>query len=287
MEIYKKITPTCVKENLERKEKLLQRKEEQKKFNLEEPNQNLSNQSEKNVEQRNNEEALPNASNLEESPSSNATPNLGNGGNEGQNSSNNDADSLNPKNNQNSGQNNEQKPNQNGEGQPNKNETQNSIFESSDSYPEITAGLRNQKDIRTLKALAFGRDGELTAVLTYIFQHTVLPDDLGTLKEILRQIAIVEMKHYEALSEAVVKLGGTPTLTDGKGNVWTGRNVSSITNPKRILETNAKGEREAIATYNRVARETENESLSLLYKRIAEDEKLHLEIFEKLLEVLN
>ena len=108
-----------------------------------------------------------------------------------------------------------------------------------------------------------------------------------TLKEILRQIAIVEMKHYEALSEAIVKLGGTPTLTDGKGNVWTGRNVSSITNPKRILETNAKGEREAIATYNRVARETENESLSLLYKRIAEDEKLHLEIFEKLLEVLN
>ena len=52
-------------------------------------------------------------------------------------------------------------------------------------------------------------------------------------------------------------------------------------------ETNAKSEREAIATYNRVARETENESLSLLYKRIAEDEKLHLEIFEKLLEVLN
>lgn len=114
-----------------------------------------------------------------------------------------------------------------------------------------------------------------------------MPNDLGTLKEILRQIAIVEMKHYEVLSEAVVKLGETPTLTDGRGNVWTGRNVSSITNPKRILETNAKGEREAIATYNRAARETENESLSLLYKRIAEDEKLHLEIFEKLLEVLN
>lgn len=287
MEIYKKITPTCVKENLERKEKLLQRKEAQKKFNLEELNQNLSNQSENNAEQRNNEEAPQNAPNLNESPSPNETPNLDIDGNEGQNSTNNEAGNLNPNYDQNPSQNNEQEPNQNGEGQPNQNETQNSIFESNDPYPEITAGLRNQKDIRTLKALTFGRDGELTAILTYIFQHTVLPNDLGTLKEILRQIAIVEMKHYEVLSEAVVKLGGTPTLTDGRGNVWTGRNVSSITNPKRILEANAKREREAIATYNRAARETENESLSLLYKRIAEDEKLHLEIFEKLLEVLN
>lgn len=287
MEIYRKITPTCVKENLERKEKLLQRKEAQKNSNLEEPIQNLPNQSENNAEQRNNEETTPNAPNLNESPSSNETPNLDIDSNEGQNSSDNEMGNLNPNNNQNQSQNNEQEPNQNGEGQPNQNETQNSIFESGDSYPEITAELRNQKDIRTLKALAFGRDGELTAILTYIFQHTVLPDDLGTLKEILRQIAIVEMKHYEALSEAVVKLGGTPTLTDGRGNVWTGRNVSSITNPKRILETNAKGEREAIAAYNRAARETENESLSLLYKRIAEDEKLHLEIFEKLHEVLN
>ena len=287
MEIYKKITPTCVKENLERKEKLLQRKEAQKNFNLEEQIQNLPNQSENNAEQRNNEETTPNAPNLNESPSPNETPNLDIDGNEGQNSTNNEAGNLNPNYDQNPSQINEQEPNQNGEGQPNQKETQNSIFESNDPYPEVTAGLRNQKDIRTLKALTFGRDGELTAILTYIFQHTVLPNDLGTLKEILRQIAIVEMKHYEVLSEAVVKLGGTPTLTDGRGNVWTGRNVSSITNPKRILETNAKGEREAIAAYNRAARETENESLSLLYKRIAEDEKLHLEIFEKLLEVLN
>lgn len=287
MEIYRKITPTCVKENLERKEKLLQRKEEQKNSNWEEPNQNLANQSENNVEQKNNDGMPPNTPNLNESPSPNETPNLDNGSKDGQNSTNNEAENLNPNNNQNPSQNNEQETNQNGEGQPNQNETQNSIFESNEPYPEITAGLRNQKDIRTLKVLAFGRDGELTAILTYIFQHTVLPNDLGTLKEILRQIAIVEMKHYEALSEAVVKLGGTPTLTDGKGNVWTGRNVSSITNPKRILETNAKGEREAIAAYNRAARETENESLSLLYKRIVEDEKLHLEIFEKLLEVLN
>jgi len=287
MEIYRKITPTCVKENLERKEKLLQRKEAQKNSNLEEQIQNLPNQSENNVEQRNNEETTPNAPNLNESPSPNETPNLDIDSNEGQNSSDNEMGNLNSNNDQNQSQNNEQEPNQNGEGQPNQNGIQNSIFASNDPYPEITAGLRNQKDIRTLKALAFGRDGELTAILTYIFQHVVLPDDLGTLKEILRQIAIVEMKHYEALSEAVVKLGGTPTLTDGRGNVWTGRNVSSITNPKRILEANAKKEREAIAAYNRAARETENESLSLLYKRIAEDEKLHLEIFEKLLEVLN
>lgn len=73
MEIYKKITPTCVKENLERKEKLLQRKEAQKKFNLEELNQNLSNQSENNAEQRNNDKTPPNAPNLNESSSSNET----------------------------------------------------------------------------------------------------------------------------------------------------------------------------------------------------------------------
>ena len=169
MEIYRKITPTCVKENLERKEKLLQRKEAQKNSNLEEPNQNLSNQSENNVEQRNNDGMPPNAPNLNESPSPNETPNLDNGSNEGQNSSNNETRNLPPNNNQNPSQNNEQEPNQNGEGQLNQNETQNSIFESNEPYPEVTAGLRNQKDIRTLKALAFGRDGELTAILAYCF----------------------------------------------------------------------------------------------------------------------
>lgn len=293
MEIYKKITPTCVKENLERKEKLVQRREEQKKVSLGEENQKqVNNTMEENVENGANNK-VPNSQdsskeeNLDKVATPNETPNLGNNNNEGQNPTNNETGNLIPNNDQNLNQNNDQELNQNGEGQLNQNETQGSIFESSDPYPEIVPLLRNQRDIRTLKGFAYGRNGELSAILTYIFQNVVLPDDLGTLKEILRQIAIVEMKHYEELSKAVVKLGGIPTLTDGRGNVWTGRNVSSITNPKRILEENAKGEREAIAEYSRAARETENESLSLLYKRIAQDEKLYLEIFEKLLEVLN
>lgn len=251
MEIYKKITPTCLKESIERKEKNLEKQVSESALQ------------EKEQEAGNENEAPQNESLI---------PQTGGESDEKENDLQN-FDSVN-----------EPSPQEQNSDESTQN---NSLFESQTPYPEIVPLPQNQKDIRIAKALNFGRDGELSSFLTYLFQSEIIPKDLGTLKEVLSQIASVELKHMQAVSNAIVSLGGTPNLTDGKGNVWTGRNVSTATNPKRILQINAKFEKDSIDSLSRAARETNNESLRQLYLKISEDEELHLELFEKLLEVFN
>ena len=56
------------------------------------------------------------------------------------------------------------------------------------------------------------RAQELGAILQYMAQHYELEDaDFGKLAKILKDTAIVEMKHAEKLAERVLFLGGTPT----------------------------------------------------------------------------
>lgn len=249
MEIYKKITPTCLKENIERKDRL---------------RDNMAEETFRQTAE-------------EESGAGTETP------------ENESFEPQNPPNEENENSNNNLENNlpterENPEQESKENENR-LLFESQTPYPEIVPIGQNLRDVRRLKMLNFGRNGSLTSFLSSIFQNSVLPGDLGTLKEVLSRISEVELKHYVALSNAIVEVGGIPTLTDGRGNVWTGRNVQNAINPKRILELNVKAKQSEIDSLYRAARETENESLRLLFLKIAEDNELHLEIYEKLLEV--
>lgn len=228
MEIYKKhskLTPTCVKENIERKEKL------EKQFQIEKEilNSKLNAQEEENTSQD---------ENVEPTPIQNDT------------------------------------------------QLSDQIFAASGPYPNLTNISPNRKDVKLLKSLAFGNESELSAILTYIYQNVVLNPELGIMKEILEQIAIVEMHHYDLLSNAIVAFGGDPTLTDGNGNVWTGRNILTIINPKQMLLKDIAREQDAIRAYTRAARETNNLSLAQLFLRIIEDERIHIDLLEKMLSKL-
>lgn len=160
------------------------------------------------------------------------------------------------------------------------------IFESTDPYPELVSVIPNRRDVRQLKNLASGRRSELTAVLTYLYQYFILYDDYPEIARALEQIAIVEMKHYKYLSRAIVAFGGNPNLTDGQGNVWTGRNISTVKDVRKILQLNIKYEELAIREYIRAAESTSNISLRNLYLRIAKDEALHLAVLRTLLDSL-
>ncbi len=157
------------------------------------------------------------------------------------------------------------------------------IFASGDPYPQVVEVIPNRSDVRTLKSLTTGRNGELIAILTYLYQQYILEGDYPFIAQTLKQIAEVEMEHYELLSKAIVLFGGDPNLSDGIGNVWTGRNVSTIKNVTRILKEDIQKEQLAIDLYARAAKETNNASLAELYLRIAKDETLHIQILNKLL----
>ena len=153
-------------------------------------------------------------------------------------------------------------------------------------YPEITDIIPSLFEVKQLKFLNYSRNGELTAINTYLYQFFVLQNDYPEIATALREISVVEMEHFEKLGEAIVEFGGNPNLTDGRGNVWTGRNVLQLRNPRDILIANIRAEERAICEYQRSAARTQNESLRALFERIIEDEKNHIIIFNELLGTL-
>jgi bacterioferritin len=146
--------------------------------------------------------------------------------------------------------------------------------------------MPNRDDVKQLKMLTTGRNGELTAVLTYLYQHYILNESYSELSKALEQISLVEMTHYELLSEAIVDFGGDPNLTNGQGDIWTGRNIDTTKEVKKMLKNDIKSEEMAIVDYNRASKNTRNESLSELYLRIAKDEALHIVVLNYFLDMI-
>lgn len=160
------------------------------------------------------------------------------------------------------------------------------IFASTEPYPEITNAYPSMYEVKLIKWLAASRDSEMSAVATYMYQSYILQDEYPLLADTLKHIAIVEMRHLDLLSEAIVDFGGNPNLTDGRGNVWTGRNILQIRNPREILLADIKAEEQAIRKYQLAASKTCNASLAALFERIIIDEQDHIIILNELLSTL-
>lgn len=153
---------------------------------------------------------------------------------------------------------------------------------SSAPYPEIVGATSNVKTVRVLKNLMSGYESELRAVLQYFFQSSLINKIQGEISDLLEEIAIVEMMHLEMLSHAIVDFGGEPRYDNGQGYYFNTEAVNYTTKLKDALEVNIKGEETAIRDYTNAINMVDNESLKNLFKRIIEDEKLHIEAFNYL-----
>ena len=172
---------------------------------------------------------------------------------------------------------------------PNQNTTPDTarfIFASTEPYPEITNAYPSMYEVKLIKWQTASRDSEMSAVTTYMYQSYILQDEYPAVADALKQIAIVEMTHLDLLSEAIVDFGGNPNLTDGRGNVWTGRNVLQLRNPREILLADIRAEEKAIRDYQIAASKTCNASLAALFERIIIDEQDHIIILNELLRML-
>src|SRR5512136_1255311 len=71
---------------------------------------------------------------------------------------------------------------------------------------------------KVIDLLNAARSRELTAITQYMAQHYELEDqDYGKLAKKLKDIAIQEMKHAEALAERILFLEGEPTTKPDAG----------------------------------------------------------------------
>ena len=160
----------------------------------------------------------------------------------------------------------------------------NSIYAVNSPYPQIT-GVCSPCDIRLIMDLYAGRTGELTSITQYLYEHYVIDAIDEKISKTVIGLAKVEMLHHAVLGEAIVKLGGDPIM-GGSTCFWSGSNLKYTKNPICFLQNSLQSEKNAVSNYRRAAACTKTQSLSALLLRIAEDEVLHIEILENLLEEL-
>ncbi len=121
---------------------------------------------------------------------------------------------------------------------------------------------------------------ELQVAIQYMWQHVQWKGAFGYMvKDVLRKIAINEMKHAEVIAERLVYLGGLPTTKPEP--IFVGTNL------KEMLQQDVKDEAGAIDLYRNliiVADKEGDTTTAELFKKILADEEEHHDIFLNLLE---
>lgn len=150
-------------------------------------------------------------------------------------------------------------------------------------YPEIQNADNDLKTVAILKELLSGRDGELTAVLQYMYQSRIANLSEPEIAGVLEEIAIVEMQHAEKLMDAILVFGGNPQYNNPYRQYFSASYINYSQKLKDMLRANIESERDAIEHYSKAIKNVKNTSLQDLFNRIILDEQIHLEVFEKLL----
>ncbi|MEG2014439.1 MAG: demethoxyubiquinone hydroxylase family protein, partial [Clostridia bacterium] len=145
-------------------------------------------------------------------------------------------------------------------------------------------------DIRSANIISLAyatKDGELTAILQYIFQSFIFRDKDPETANTLESIAIAEMMHLKLLGNSLKNLGVTPIYSAQPPfphNFYSAEYVTYSTTPVKMIMDNIYGEMNAIATYKKMLLLLKNEQVSAIIERIIIDEELHLATLKKLLE---
>ena len=154
-------------------------------------------------------------------------------------------------------------------------------------YPRIEATRKSKELSDRLSVLASGKDGELTAVLQYTYQHISLPTKFAYGADILECIAITEMKHFEILCKLINALGGDCRIgvCDRSRYVyWNGVYVDHSQNFIKMIRDDIRGEKKAIASYNNFIDKCDDVKINAVIRRIIKDEEHHLGLLYSLYE---
>lgn len=151
-------------------------------------------------------------------------------------------------------------------------------------YPKIVGASADQMTVNILRNLAQSRTSELTAVLQYIYQSVVADKSADEIGAIFEEIGIVEMTHLDLLMHAITEFGGLPKYEDGRGNQFNTNYINYSVKLNEMLNNNILSEKRAIDEYNEAIKCVKNESLKDLFRRIIEDEQLHIKAFKYLLD---
>jgi bacterioferritin len=134
------------------------------------------------------------------------------------------------------------------------------------------------KKLKDLLNQAIAR--ELQVSIQYMWQHVLAVGiKSASVEDIFKKIAIVEMKHAEAIAERLNYLGDKPTTKPDP--IFIGETLEAM------IKADVKAEEEAIALYKQtieVAAKENDITTRRLFEEILEAEEGHHDTFTKLLE---
>lgn len=130
-----------------------------------------------------------------------------------------------------------------------------------------------------------GKDSELSAVTTYLYQTVIL--DHPDIDNLLRPIAYDELRHLETLGHILRQLGVDPrygSFRKGHWVDWRSRYVDYSTDLRLILENNMKDEARDYNEYMELARKIPLPEIQTLLTQMACDEERHCRCFAEALQ---
>jgi len=125
-----------------------------------------------------------------------------------------------------------------------------------------------------------GKDSELTAITTYLYQAVIL--DRPEFDALLRPIAYEEMQHLEKLALALRHLGVDPkygSLRSGHWVDWRSKFVNYTSDLCEILDFNIEDEAKAHREYLELAQKIHIPEIQCILTEIAADEERHYLLF--------
>ena len=150
-------------------------------------------------------------------------------------------------------------------------------------YPPIKAESGNPAYARVMLDNIGGSNSEMSAISLYIFNQLITGynPDIST---VFHKVSIVEMHHLEIFGTLAQQLGEEPRLWTQHGckKIYWSPSYNQYPCELPALMHNAiNSEKAAISKYQHQIAYIRDENITEILRRIILDERLHVEIFEK------
>lgn len=153
-------------------------------------------------------------------------------------------------------------------------------------YPEVRAAGRNPRYAELMLQNMAGSNSEMTAVGLYAYDH-LITTDWPEIAELFHRVSIVEMHHLKIFGTLARQLGADPRLwcrQGGRQTWWTPAYLQYSPRLGPLLQIALREEEATARMYKNQARCVHDANIAANLERIAQDERLHAELFRHLLE---
>ncbi|HZK25194.1 MAG TPA: ferritin-like domain-containing protein [Oscillospiraceae bacterium] len=137
----------------------------------------------------------------------------------------------------------------------------------------------SKKNIHLLLDDYAGEVSELTAITQYFHHHFVVAHE--DVAELLEQVSLDEMRHFEMLGEALLDARIDPKVYNAHKNYWQGNNVNYQYKVCDILRADIIAELDAITQYFQHIAQIPNPATQAMLRDIIQDELQHIALFSE------